>query len=1005
MTPTGDAGTVVPDVATVAASQLTQFMKFCAAKTGRPFADDTDFYAFSVAESQEFWGLFLEWSDLLWEGSPDPSCTDPTACESAVFFPHLRLNYVENLLRVDGPEDARRPAVIAHHERRPADRLTRGELRDRVLTVAGHLRGLGIRPGDRVVAVVRNNAEALVAGLATVAAGATFSSVAPEMGNVTILDRFEQLEPRLLIANFAVDDDVTSTMLSARVAEIARALPSLIGLVAIDDGPAPPGVALPVHRLATFLAQPGEATGRHFERFPFNHPLFILFSSGTTGRPKCIIHGAGGTLLEHAKEHRLHTDLRPSDTLFFHTSTAWMMWNWQLSALASGAAIVVYDGPLAGADTLWRVVATERVTVFGTSPPYLQLCADSGYAPREHCDLAAVRAVLSTGSILHAEQYDWIWDHVGRVPVQSISGGTDVIGCFVLGNPNLPVYRGKIQSRSLGLDVRALPTASAPSQPRIGELVCGNPFPSRPLGFVGDDDGVRFHDAYYRENKDMWTHGDLVEIDPSGQVRMHGRSDGVLNIHGARIGPAEIYRVLRDVPEVADAIAIEQPTPEGPDAARLVLLVVLRPSAVLDDELTARIRQLLASEASPAHVPHLVVDVEALPVTHSGKRSERAARDALAGVTVVNAQSLANPGSLEQIVARVARADALLRERLHARRDLGSEPMVEQLRAIWEEVLDVAPLALTDNFFDVGGTSLGAVRLLNAIRVRLGVELPLSTLLHSRTIESMAAAIAADDVEFPLHVLLKPGTGDRPLFIAHGLFGDILQLRTLALELSTDRPVYGLRSRGLDRRTEPFTTVEEMADEFVAQVRRIQPTGPCALAGHSFGGLVAFEMARRLTGMGQQVDALILIDTYVDDACLPTLARARFRLTRPVRKIGLAIRQPARALTWLWGGLAAAFGRSRPQPRGEALPPLLLRLGKINMSAFRRYRPLPYDGHATFVRAMNRDPAQCDPLPVWTRLVRPGLHVESLSCAHDEILVEPHVRPLADVLSRSARTD
>jgi acetoacetyl-CoA synthetase len=977
-------------------------MEFCAARVGREFADSTDFYDFSITEMPKFWQLFLDWSDLLWEGSPQPVCTDATSCADAAFYPNLRLNYVENLLRCDSIDEAPLPAVIAHHASRPPDRLSRGQLRLRVVRVAGQLRALNVGPEDRVVAVVRNNAEAIVAGLAAAAIGATFSSVSPEMGAVTILDRFEQLEPRVLFANLASNSDPASTLLADRVGEVARGLPTLTTLIAVDDGPAPSDLHLPLLRLTDLVAESNATRLIEFERLPFNHPLFVLFSSGTTGRPKCILHGAGGTLIEHLKEHRLHCDLQSGDVLFFQTSAAWMMWNWQLSALASKAAIVTYDGPVGDADTLWRIVEAERVTVFGTSPPYLRLCADNGYSPREQRDLTALRSVLSTGSILHAEQYDWVRDHVGDLPLQSISGGTDIIGCFALGHPNLPVHRGMIQTRSLGLDVRALSPDTAPATTNHGELICTNPFPSRPLGLVGDD-GTRLHDAYYRDNKNMWTHGDLIEIDDAGQVRMHGRSDGVLNIRGIRIGPAEIYRVLHDVGEITEAIAVEQQTPGGLESSRLVLAVVLRHHAVLDGALVSRIRQALATEASPAHVPRVIVAVDELPSTHSGKRSERAMRDALNGVSITNLQALANPDSLTRIVAAVRAADAELRARLDAPLDSSDEPIRDRLRSIWEHVLGIAPIALDDDFFEVGGTSLDAARLLNAIRLDLGTDLPLSTLLEARTIHTMADVIATErDGVFPLHVALKSGGDSRPVFIVHGLYGDILDLRALALNITTDQAIYGLRSRGLDGRTAPQRSIEAMAAEFVETVRRIQPVGPYALAGHSFGGLIAFEMARLLTRSGERVGPLLIIDSYVEDGWWW------------LRKIKLAARYPSRAFGWLRRLVAASaasrFGPSQPVPPEHVLPQLGAKIGAINLRAFRRYRPTPYPGRATFIRANLRDPRWCDPLPVWVRVVEGGLDVTSLDCDHDDLLLEPHLSAIAarltsDLHAPSARVN
>jgi acetoacetyl-CoA synthetase len=961
---------------------------------GSSFARPQDFHSFSVSEYRRFWSLFLEWSDPLRDGDPEPACTDDR-CETATFFPNLRLNYAENLLHSRSPEDDERIAVIARHGAGPAQRIQRGELRERVRTLAGHLRSLGVEAGDRVAAIAPSNAEAIVGGLAAATIGATFSSAAPDMGVPAIVSRFEQLSPKVLMASFGGGDAGVSSF-AKRIEAVVKSLPGLVAVVALDDGDDANGIPVPVLRLPDLLASPpANPLADDWERFPFNHPLFVLFTSGTTGPPKCIVHGAGGTLLEHLKEHRLHVDLRPDDKLFFHTTAAWMMWNWQLSALACGTPIIVFDGKLEGAGTLWEIVSEEDVTVFGTSPPYLQLCEDSDFSPKREAPPRRLRSVLSTGSVLRDWQFDWVGEEVGPIRLQSISGGTDIVGCFVLGHPDLPVRRGTIQCRSLGLDVQALATETTPADSRIGELICRNPFPSRPLGLLGDADGSRFHDAYFAENEGVWTHGDLVELDEEGQARIHGRSDGVLNIHGVRIGPAEIYQALHDVPELGEAMAVEQ---QGEKGSRLVLLVVLRDGEMPDGKLTMRIRRTIARHTSALHVPELVVAVDELPATHSGKRSERAGRDAVDGRVAANRHALTNPDSVEKIGRAVALAEAARSEREERAGVAKDAPTVERLREIWEIVLGAESLADDDDFFEVGGTSLLAVRLFHLIAERLDRELPLSTLLEAPTIAELAVVVDDPERRTGRLVSMRRGSGTPPLFFVHSLWGDVLGMRQLARTIETDIPVYGLRARGLDPDEEPQASVEEMAQTYVDAIRTLQPDGPYRVAGHSFGALVAFEVARQLTEAGAEVSWLGLIDGELNTACLPRALRWRYRAALPFHMARAALADPGtaiRALTrevipslWRRGGgrkasPRAAMTEEPPASWMEGVAPHYQRLAGTFLAAAEAFRPRPYPGAITyFVPEVRRFHLYADPLPVWRRVAKGGLSLQRVPGPH-----------------------
>ncbi|CAH2604643.1 Acetoacetate--CoA ligase [Rhodovastum atsumiense] len=949
----------VPDPLAVAGSALSDFMAFCRSRSRLDLADPAALHRFSVERFQTFWGYFLDWSQPLHEGESEVVCTSQS-CETARFFPGLRLSYAENLLAARAPGDDERPAIIACHADAPPEILTRAQLRHRVQHVAGGLRRLGIGPGDRVAAIAGNGWQPVVAALASSMLGASFSAAAPDMGAEAVLDRFGELEPVLLFC-----DGATDPRRGERLAAIIAGLPGLRGVVTLDDGAAV-AAGCPVHRLHDLAAGPAE--GR-WQRFPFDHPLFVLFSSGTTGRPKCIVHGAGGTLLEHLKEHRLHGDLGRSDRLFFQTSCAWMMWNWQLSALATGAGIVVYDGPVTGPGTLWDIVAAQRVTRFGTSPAYLRLCQERDYVPARAHDLSALRGVMSTGSILYDDQFDWVMQAVGRVPVQSISGGTDIIGCFVLGNPNLPVWRGEAQCRSLGLDVQAVDASGATVLDQVGELVCRTPFPSRPIAFLGDSDGGRFHGAYFARTPGVWTHGDLVSFTPHGTARLYGRSDGVINVRGIRIGPAEFDAALRDVTELRACLGVEQAAPEEPGGTRLVLLVALQPGVTLDATLQRRIRAALARRASPAHVPAVIAAIPDMPTTHSGKRSERAAHDAVNRRPAGNRAALRNPDVLDLIASHPD---------LHGAGGPAAPVMadrgtpLERLTAIWESVLGIAPIGLDDNFFDLGGHSLTALRIADAVTASFGQALPVTALLRAPTIAGLVALLEQNQPGGNTVAELRPG-GFPPLFVVPSIAGTVIEMYRVLSALNAGRAVYALQARGVDG-TEPRRRIDEMAADYISGMRSVQKQGPYAFVGYSFGGLVAYEMACQLRAQGEQVALVALIDSGIHPRNLSTRGWLGFHarvLRHVVRQLHSAssreLRQLASRVTHGVGRkVQQVLGRpSRVRSvAGHALPPALQRVRAAAGFAYARYRLPPYPGKVVFFRATRRDPLYCEPVEI-----------------------------------------
>ncbi len=650
------------DADRAARSQLSEFARFASSKTGKTFTDYASLHAFSIEEPDSFWSLLAERSGVLVSGELEPVC-EGTEVETACFFPELRLSWPENVLAERSPAEEDAPAVIGWDESGRRSEISRKDLRRRVRAVCAALAARGLGRGDRVAAAARNTIETVIACLAVTSLGATWSSVAPDMGAQAALSRFVQLDPKFLFVHGRTS--LGGARVDVPVRALASGLPSLRGIVLLEDGG--PG-GWPDEVLLERLEREGSAFASAdphapWERFSFDHPLFVLFSSGTTGTPKGIVHGHGGTLLEHAKEHRLHCDLAPGDRLCFQTSTGWMMWNWTLSALATGATVVLYDGSISYPDreTLLRIISREKVTVFGTSPAYLRYLLDAGIAPRLR---DGPREILSTGSVLHGTMHRWAKENVADVPLQSISGGTDIVGCFVMGSPWTPTYEGESSCIGLGLDVRVWTEAGLAREGR-GELVCVRPFPSRPVGFLNDATGDRFHDAYFAQHDGVWTHGDLIELtrrEHCTSARVLGRCDGVMNIRGIRIGPGEIYEVLSTaVPEVAQAMAVDQDAPLEPGGKRLVLFIVAKPGLVLDRPLAFRIKRELKTRASMAHVPAAIVQVAELPLTYSGKLSEAALQDALSGRPVRNRGALRNPDAIDRAVEELRRQDGATR--------------------------------------------------------------------------------------------------------------------------------------------------------------------------------------------------------------------------------------------------------------------------------------------------------------------------------------------------------
>jgi len=630
-----------PDPSAIAAANLTRFAAE-ARHSGAPAGDYAGLWEWSVRDPAAFWGALFEHSGLIAERGPGPVLRDAHLMPGARWFEGARLNFAENLLRRRGAETA----IISRDERGNRRTLSWDELAAETARIADGLRRVGVVPGDRVAGFLPNLPETVIAMLATASLGATWSSCSPDFGVAGVLDRFGQIAPKVL---FTADGYLYNGKVVDSLERVAGILDRLNGVqqVVVVSNVAREPVTGGLPRATPFAAFGSAGAPLRFERLPFDHPLYILYSSGTTGTPKCIVHGAGGTLLQHVKEHQLHCDLKPGERLFFFTTCGWMMWNWLASALASQATIVLYDGspfhPDAG--VLWRMAAEEGVAVFGTSAKYLAALEKTGYGPAESAPNPTLRLLLSTGSPLAHEQYDFVHDAIGaRVQLSSISGGTDIVSCFALGSPLLPVYRGELQCRGLGMNVQVFDDEGRAVQGQQGELVCTSPFPSMPIGFWNDPDGAKYRAAYFERFPGVWCHGDFAILTEHGGLVILGRSDAVLNPGGVRIGTAEIYRQVEKLEEILESLAVGQ---DWDNDVRVVLFVRLRPGVLLDAALEKKIRDVIRANATPRHVPARIVAVPDIPRTISGKIVELAVRNVIHGRPVKNTDALANPEALE----------------------------------------------------------------------------------------------------------------------------------------------------------------------------------------------------------------------------------------------------------------------------------------------------------------------------------------------------------------------